>query len=161
MTKTGLSRPALRRAGAGAVILATTGAGLALAAKPVAGASYSGSYKGSKGSELTFTVSANGKRVTHVAADTPVKCPGTDGVGGLPYGSNGAGPISKAGTFRVTMKLLDQGPPGKQKTGGTEVVTGTFQSHGRAQGKVTAHLFQNGVCHGITVSYSARRVAAG
>jgi hypothetical protein len=124
-------------------------AGLALAAKPIKGGAYKGEFKGTPGTvtQISFDVSASGKRISDLYTETPIKCHG--GCGGTPSGTGGSGKISKRGTFTVKVKLTG---PGSTKAIGTDTVVGKFLSHGRAQGTVTSH-FKSG--SGEQVSWTA------
>jgi hypothetical protein len=125
-------------------------AGLALAAKPIEGAAYKGEFKGTPGTvtQISFDVSANGKRISDLYTETPFKCNG--GCGGTPSGTGGSGKISKRGTFTVKVKLTG---PGSTKAIGTDTVVGTFLSHGRAKGTVASHF--TGSSAGKKVSWTA------
>jgi hypothetical protein len=127
-------------------------AAAALAAKPKKGYIYDSSSPSKQ--SVYFKVSKNGKRVTSLQAGTPVKCPkNIGGVGGLPGSLKlGSAEISKQGTFKAKLTLVD---PGSHKKGGTETVTGKF-SDDHATGKVTDHFVNNsGVCKATTRSYTA------
>jgi hypothetical protein len=126
-----------RRLGAGGAIaagVALASAGIALASNAVKDGSYIGHYKGGMTEAISFQVSANGKRVVDLDAQTPFKCSG--GCGGVPSVTGGSAKISKKGTFELKVKLVG---PGSTKSFGTDTITGTFQSHGRAKGKISSH----------------------
>jgi hypothetical protein len=129
----GLSRR-LRRGGAFTAAALLASAGIALASNAIKGASYTGSYKVKVSDEISFTVSTNGKRVTDLSVATPFKCSG--GCGGVGSPSGGSAPISSAGKFKATLKLIE---PGSTKSFGTDTVVGTFLKHGKAKGTVTSH----------------------
>jgi hypothetical protein len=133
-----------------AAVMALACAGLALAAKPIKGAPYKGEFKGTPGTvvQISFDVSANGKRISDLYTETPFKCSG--GCGGTPSGTNGSAKLTKKGTFKATLKLTG---PGSTKTIGTDTVVGTFLSHGRAKGTVTSHFKSSSV--GEKVSWTA------
>lgn len=116
------------------VVTALAWAGIALAATPVKGGSYTGTYKGTVGDSISFKVSSNGKKLTGLYVSTPFKCSG--GCGGVPSGSNGSAKITRKGTFKAKLKLVG---PGGTKPIGTDTVVGRFLSHGRAKGTVTSH----------------------
>ncbi len=116
------------------VVTALAWAGIALAATPVKGGSYTGAYKGKVGDSISFTVASNGKKLTGLYVATPFKCSG--GCGGVPSGTGGSAKITKKGTFKATIKLTG---PGSTKAIGTDTVVGTFLAHGRAKGTVTSH----------------------
>jgi hypothetical protein len=125
-------------------------AGFALAAKPTRGAAYKGEFKGTPGTvtQISFDVSASGKRISDLYTETPFKCSG--GCGGTPSGTGGSGKISKRGTFTVKIKLTG---PGSTKAIGTDTVVGRFLSHGRAKGTVTSHFNHSSV--GEKISWTA------
>jgi len=116
----------------------TAGAGLALAAKQVKGATYVGHYKGASQvglDAIAFKVSANGRKLTFITVETPIKCNG--GCGGVGTPKGGTATIKRNGTFEVKLKIPAPGPGGKSE--GTDTVTGTFHAHGKASGTVTSH----------------------
>ncbi len=129
-----------------AAVLASSG--IALASNAVKGASYIGHYQGGVTEAISFTVSANGKRVTDLSVTTPFKCSGGCGGVGSPIG--GSARISEKGTFKITLKLVG---PGSTKSFGTDTVTGTFLKHGKAKGTVSSHFDADN--DGKTVSWTA------
>jgi hypothetical protein len=141
----------LRNAGliSAAVLFST--AGVAVASHAMRGASYSGTYKGRSTEGISFTVSANGDRVTHLVVTTPFRCAG--GCGGVANGGPGSARITKQGTFKVTLQLYF--PPGSHSSEGTDTVAGRFLAGGRAKGTVSSH-FTHG-SGGETVSWTANR----
>ncbi len=122
--------------------------GVALASNAVKGASYSGHYPGGVTTSISFTVSANGKRVTDLSVTTPFKCSGGCGGVGSPIG--GSARISEKGKFKITLKLV---APGSTKSFGADTVTGTFLKHGKATGTVSSHFDADN--DGKTVSWTA------
>jgi hypothetical protein len=124
-----------------AAVIALVCAGYALAAVPVKGGSYTGTYKGESGASISFKVSSNGKKLTGLYVSTPFKCSG--GCGGVPAGTAGSAKITKKGTFKTKVNLVG---PGATKPIGTDTVVGTFLSHGRAKGTVTSR-FSGGSGH--------------
>ncbi len=124
----------LRRGGAIAAGAALASAGIALASNAVKDGSYIGHYKGGMTAAISFKVSANGKQVVDLDAQTPFKCSGA--CGGVPSVTGASARISKKGTFELKVKLIG---PGSTKSFGTDTVTGTFQSRGRAKGEITSH----------------------
>jgi hypothetical protein len=124
-------------------------AGVALASRAIGDASYSGTYKGRPTEGISFTVSANGERVTHLRVDTPFRCNG--GCGGVASGGPGSTRIAGNGTFKVTLPLYF--PPGSHSSEGTDTVTGKFLSGGRAKGTVSSH-FKHGSA-GETITWTA------
>jgi len=131
---------------AAAAVLAS--AGIALASDAIGGASYSGHYQGRVTDTISFTVSANGKRLTDLSVTTPFKCSG--GCGGVTSPIGGSARISSKGKFKATLKLLE---PGSTTSYGSDTVTGTFLKHGKAKGTVTSHFDHGG--SGETVSWTA------
>lgn len=128
-------------------------AGIALAMAPQRGWTYTTAPAAKV--FVFFKVSADGKRVTNVGAGIAVKCRG--GAGGFPSARPGSGKITKHGTFKVTLKLY---PPGRsrQKSSGTDTITGKFVAGGKANGTVRTYFNgQNAAsfCRGITRSYTA------
>jgi hypothetical protein len=140
----------LGRGGALAAATVLASAGVALASDAIRGASYSGHYQGRATDTISFTVSANGKRVVDLSVSTPFKCGG--GCGGVESPSGGSALISKKGKFEATLKLME---PGSTQVYGSDTVTGTFLKHGKAIGKVSSH-FNRGSA-GETVSWTATR----
>jgi hypothetical protein len=104
-----------------------------MAAAPVKGGTYRGTYTGGTVSAIYFKVSASGKKVIDLSVVTPFECSG--GCGGIPNGTGGSAKITKKGAFKVKLKLTGAG---STKTIGTDTVVGTFLSHGRAKGTVTS-----------------------
>lgn len=97
-----------------------------------------------------FKVSANGKKVIDLSADTPFKCSG--GCGGVGSATAGTAKISSKGTFKATLKIM--APGSTTKSEGTDTITGKFVSHGRAKGTVASH-FKTGKSSDEKVSWSA------
>jgi hypothetical protein len=139
----------VRNTGFLAAVLVFATAGVALASHAIGGASYSGTYKGRPSEGLSFKVSANGRKVTHLIVETPFHCNG--GCGGVASGGPGSARVSKTGTFKVTLQLYF--PPGSHSSEGSDTVTGKFLASGRAKGTVSSH-FTHGSA-GETVSWTA------
>jgi hypothetical protein len=139
----------LRSLGLIAAAAVFASAGVAFASRAIGGASYSGTYKGRPTEGISFKVSANGKRVTHLTVETPFQCSG--GCGGVATGGPGSAQITRNGTFKVTLQLYF--PPGSHSSEGTDTVTGMFLASGRAKGTVSSH-FTHG-SGGETVSWNA------
>lgn len=113
-------------------------AGVAVAARPIAGATYSGSFipGNPRTTPVSFKVSTDGKRVGSFAvAIPPVACQG--GAFGNPEA--GSAPVSKTGRFTVKLKLYFAP---RHSTNGELVVTGTFLAKGHEQGKISS-IFTN------------------
>jgi hypothetical protein len=124
-------------------------AGVALAAHPIKGATYTGTFGPVIAHEsITFNVSHNGKRVSSFALSSfPVGCQG--GAFGSPQ--PGSGRISRKGKFRVTLKLFFAP---NHSTTGTVVVTGRFLRAGKEKGTIGTH-FKTSGCD-KTESYLAK-----
>jgi hypothetical protein len=116
-------------------IVAVLVTGVALAAKPVKGATYSGSITRGVGTTtfpISFKVTKSGKHVSNfkLANAYPVYCQG----GGFPtMGAGGFGRITKKKTFSVNLPLTNFMT---KKPEGSIVVSGKFGAHGSASGKV-------------------------
>jgi hypothetical protein len=107
-------------------------AGVALAAQPKKGASYSGTFKGITSDAVSFKVSANGKKVSGFAIpNPPAGCQG----GGFGSASGGMATVSKQGTFKITLSLVFAPA---HRTNGTVVVSGKFDKHGTESGKISS-----------------------
>jgi hypothetical protein len=123
-------------------IVAVLATGVALAAKPVKGATYSGSITRGVGTTtfpISFKVSNNGKKVSNVklANAYPVYCQG----GGFPtMGAGGSGRITKKKTFSVKLPLTNFMT---KKPAGSIVVSGKFGADGSASGKVKTAITGN------------------
>jgi hypothetical protein len=122
-----------------AVVLLAT-ASVALAARPVKGATYRGTIQWSRNAidkfPIAFKVSRNGRDVTgfRLADSFPVYCQG----GGFPaIGSGGSGKVGKQGTFTAKLPLKDTTT---QKPEGFIVVTGRFVAGDGVSGKVRTDL---------------------
>ncbi|HTZ63815.1 MAG TPA: hypothetical protein VMB51_06895 [Solirubrobacteraceae bacterium] len=139
---------AIFRAGVVAVAAALTIAGGALASTATPGATYTGHYLGRPTDEISFKVSANGKKLIDLMVDTPFKCNG--GCGGVGTPNAGSASISK-GKFKAVLKIPAPGPGAQAE--GTDTVTGTFAKHGQAKGTVASHFYSSS--SGETVSWTA------
>lgn len=129
--KTQLHRLLLRTAAVGATV-ALIGTGVALAAKPLKGATYSGSFTGEVYNTISFKVSSNGKKVSSFNIPSPpAGCQG----GGFGSASGGTATVSKQGTFKVTLNIVFAP---EHKTNGTVLITGKFGKHGRQSGKISS-----------------------
>lgn len=138
---------ASRATGLALCVVALT-AGLALAAaKPVAGASYSGKTQQAYPQTVSFKVSANGKRVTKLLVPVELGCQG----GGLGPPKPGTAKITAKHTFKVTLYLRN---PSGAATQEKETVTGTFGKHRKESGTIKS-VFTFGGC-GTTVKYSTK-----
>jgi hypothetical protein len=117
------------------MIVALAATGVALAAKPVKGATYAGTIQRDVGNitfPISFKVSKNGKTVSSfkLADSFPVYCQG----GGFPHiGDGGSGSITKKGTFTAKLPLL---AISTNKRDGLVVISGKFIRGGTASGKV-------------------------
>jgi len=143
----------LRTVGLTAAAVVFASAGAAFASVAIGGASYSGTYKGRPTEGISFKVSANGKKVTHLVVDTPFRCNG--GCGGVASGGPGSARITRNGKFKVTLQLYF--PPGSRSSEGTDTVTGRFLANGRAKGTVSSHFKHSS--GGETVSWAASPIS--
>ncbi len=111
-------------------------AGAVLAAAPVKGATYKGKFKaGFDMPKISFKVSADGKRVTHLhTSDVGLYCVGGGGV--VPTNFKDA-TISANGTFKSTAKDIIKIGPRKGQVGENLKITGTFKSGGKESGTMT------------------------
>jgi hypothetical protein len=129
--KTQLHKLLLRAAAVGGTI-ALVGTGVALAAKPLKGATYSGAFTGEAYNTISFKVSSNGKKVSGFNIPSPpVGCQG----GAFGSASGGTATVSKKGTFKVTLNIVFAP---QHKTNGTVLVTGKFGQHGSESGKISS-----------------------
>lgn len=132
------TRKRVAAAGIAALAAAWALAGVAVAARPIDGALYSGSFTPGSPSTtpVSFKVSADGKKVGSFAiAIPPVACQG--GAFGNPQA--GSAMVSKTGTFTVTLKLYFAP---RHSTNGDLVVTGAFLAKGHERGKISS-IFTN------------------
>jgi hypothetical protein len=131
----------------GAVLLAV--AGIALAAKPKAGYTYS---TPSTANPSVFFKSASSKKLTDFSAGLALKCKlkVCGGIGGIKSFTRTSVKVSKTGTFKVTGNILAV----NNKKLGTETVTGKFVSATKVKGKVETHA-NLGQYKGVTESYTA------
>lgn len=147
-------RIALALGGALMVCAALSTAGVALAAAPQKGWTYS--TQATAKVLVTFKVSADGRKLTNLNAGIAVKCNGS--AGGFPSARRpGSGNITKKGIFKVVLKLYPPGAAG-QKSSGTDTVIGKFVRGGKATGTVrTRFNGQNAksFCIGVNRNYTA------
>jgi hypothetical protein len=136
------------------VITAGAGSAVALAAKPVKGATYSGDITRvirAAGQNhlitwaISFKVSANGKQVKSFtfANDYPIYCQG----GGFGTPQSKTVKVSSRGTFRAKLTLYFA--PEHQKQGFL-IVTGKFGGHGKESGSVKTDFTRFHNCNGST-----------
>ena len=140
------------------VVAALVAAAVAMAAKPVKGATYTGTIVRSVGNSsfpISFKVSKNGKTVSgfKLANDYPIYCQG----GGFPtLGTGRAAKISKKGTFMEKLPLKSVRSPGTGE--GSVIITGKFAGHGSVSGKVKTDIggttFKN--CNGTSPFTAAK-----
>jgi len=108
--------------------------GMASAATPLHGATYSGSFgpPSSFAPTISFKVSANGKVVNKFQVPSPpVGCQG----GEFGSASGGSAEVSKAGKFSITLNLIFAQ---RNSTTGHVVITGMFQTKGTEKGSITS-----------------------
>ncbi len=147
--RAGILKRGLFGAGTLAVMATFVLGGVAVASSATAGATYVGHYKGRSTDQITFKISANGKKVIDLSVATPFKCNG--GCGGVGSPSPGSASISKSGKFKAVLTI--NAPGSTTKAEGTDTVTGTFGKHGEATGTVKSHF--NRSSSGETVSWTA------
>lgn len=123
--------------------------GIALAAKPKVGYTYS---TPSIGSPSVFFKATGRTKLTEFSAGLALKCKSKTcgGFGGIKSFTRNSVKVSKKGTFKVTGNILAV----NNKKLGTETVTGKFVSATRVTGKVTTHA-NLGQYKGVTKSYTA------
>lgn len=123
--------------------------GIALAAKPKAGYTYS---TPSTGSASVFFKAVSRTKLTDFSAGLAIKCKSKTcgGFGGVKSFTRNSVKISKKGTFKVSGNILTV----NNKKLGTETVTGKFVSATKVTGKVTTHA-NLGQYKGVTKSYTA------
>jgi hypothetical protein len=123
--------------------------GIALAAKPKAGYTYS---TPSTASPSVFFEAVSRGKLTDFSAGLALKCKlqTCGGFGGIKSFSRTSVKVSKKGTFKVSGDILAV----NNKKLGTETVTGKFVSATRVKGKVTTHA-NLGQYKGVTKSYTA------
>jgi hypothetical protein len=126
--------------------------GIALAAKPKAGYTYS---TPSIGSPSVFFKATSRTKLTDFSAGLALKCKSKTcgGFGGIKSFTRNSVKVSKKGTFKVSGNILAV----NNKKLGTETVTGKFVSATKVTGKVTTHA-NLGQYKGVTKSYTATRV---
>ena len=132
----------------GAVLLLVA-VGIALAAKPKAGYTYS---TPSTTSPSVFFKAVSRMKLTEFSAGLALKCKvkTCGGFGGIKSFTRNSVKVSKTGTFRVSGNILAV----NNKKLGTETVTGRFVSATKVKGKVTTHA-NLGQYKGVTESYTA------
>jgi len=128
--------------------------GIALAAKPTAGDTYSAEASSTEPFVNFKAVSA--KKLTDLTAGPALKC-GKGYEGGLPTGffKRSSTKVSNRGTFKAGGKLPDTGTKV-----GTETITGKFVSSTKVIGTVTTVYNEqskgkSGTCWGVTQHYMA------
>jgi hypothetical protein len=123
--------------------------GIALAAKPKAGYTYSTPSTGS--ASVSFKAVSRTK-LTDFSAGLALKCKSKTcgGFGGVKSFTRNSVKVSKKGTFKVSGNILTV----NNKKLGTETVTGKFVSATKVTGKVTTHA-NLGPYKGVTKSYTA------
>jgi hypothetical protein len=130
-----------------AAILAT--AGIALAARPVKGAKYSGPVDVTAALTLSFKVSGSGKKVTAIKVSPSL--PNSCGYGGpLPTQTSNPAKI-KHGKF--TAKVTDTTTNGDVST--TAKITGKFLAKRKEKGRIKATVPSNESCNG-SFSYATK-----
>jgi hypothetical protein len=116
-----------------AAVAMLAAAGVVLAAAPVRGATYKGTFKaGFDTVRLSFKVSSNGKRVTNLrVTDTGLYCAGGGGVSPVHFKDAS---IAANGTFKSTGEYKIAIGPRKGQIGQKLAITGTFKTGKREGG---------------------------
>jgi hypothetical protein len=130
-------------------LLLLAAVGIALAAKPKAGYTYS---TPSTKSPSVFFKAGSRTKLTEFSAGLALECKSKTcgGFGGVKSFSRNSVKVSKKGTFKVSGNILTV----SNKKLGTETVTGKFVSATKVTGKVTTHA-NLGQYKGVTKSYTA------
>ncbi len=123
--------------------------GIALAAKPKSGYTYS---TPSTGSPSVYFNAVGAKKLTDFSAGLALKCKSKTcgGFGGIKSLTSNSVKVSKTGTFKVSGKILTV----NNKRLGTEIATGKFVSATKVKGTVTTHA-NLGEYKGVTKRYTA------
>jgi hypothetical protein len=123
--------------------------GIALAAKPKAGYTYS--TPGPTSPSVYFDA-VSAKKLTDFSAGLALKCKAKTcgGFGGVKSLTSNSVKVSKTGTFKVSGNILTV----NNKKLGTEIVTGKFAGATKVTGTVTTHA-SLGEYKGVTKSYKA------
>ncbi len=124
-------------------------AGIALAAKPVNGKTYSGTVTGDTTQTVSFTVAKNGKSLGSLNVPIAIRCAG--GFGGIGLKAPKKIAISSKGTFKATLKAYGAG---NGKSFGKETVTGKFLAGSKEAGKIKGALTGLSSCHNVTLKYT-------
>lgn len=123
-------------------------AGIARAARPVAGYTY---HTASTASPSVYFKAASATRLTEFSAGLALHCKSScGGFGGVRSLTKNSVRVSKAGKFTVTGNILSV----TNKKLGTETVSGKFVSGTKVIGKVTTHATL-GTYVGVTKSFTA------
>jgi hypothetical protein len=132
------------------LIVALAATGVAFAAKPVKGATYTGTIQRYVTFPISFKVSKNGKKVSHfkLVGGYPLYCQG----GGFPNLTGaGSGSVSKKGKFTAKLPVTEKviKPLGRA---GFVIITGKFGAHGTVSGKVKTDITDKSfkTCDGST-----------
>lgn len=134
---------------ASSFVLVLAVVGIALAAQPKAGYTYS---TPSTTSPSVYFKAASAKKLTEFSAGLALKCKAKTcgGFGGVRSLAKNSVKVAKSGTFLVRGNILTI----DNKKLGTETVTGKFVSATKVKGKVTTHA-NLGPYKGVTESYTA------
>jgi hypothetical protein len=149
-----VSRTHALKLGVATGLVTAAAAAAALAASPLKGATYHGSWgTAPAGGTVQFKVSANGKKVSGFnLGSVPLNCQGV-----IPQANSSSATVSKAGKFAATLTLFFP-PTQPSRHVGTLVVSGTFHKGRKESGtlavKYSSHGFSKSC--GETVSYSAK-----
>jgi hypothetical protein len=134
---------------ASGALLLLAAVGIALAAKPTAGHTYS--TPGAASPSVYFKA-VSAKKLTDFSAGLALECKSKTcgGFGGIRSLARNSVKVSKTGTFKVSGNILAV----NNKKLGTETVTGKFVSATKVTGTVTTHA-NLGQYKGVTKSYTA------
>jgi hypothetical protein len=128
-------------------------AGVALAAKPVKGGSYSGMLS-DRQITVSFKVSASGKSVTKLRiTDLPFYCEGGGRITPIKFKNTA---VSKQGTFTSTGRFVISEGPNKGQVGANLKITGKFKRGRKESGTLKTTYPKSPECTGkSTYSTSA------
>jgi hypothetical protein len=138
----------------GTGLVTAVAAAAALAANPIKGATYNGSWgTAPAGGTVQFKVSSSGKKVSGFRlGSVPLKCQGV-----IPLANSGSATVSKTGKFVATLSLFFP-PTQPSRHVGTVVVSGTFLKGRKESGKLATKYSGHGFNKSCdkTVTYSTK-----
>jgi hypothetical protein len=149
-----MPRRSIAAAIATGLVTAAVIASAAVAANPVKGATYKGTW-GTKlnGGSVQLKVLGSGRQVSNFKlSPVPLHCQGV-----IPSMGSASVAVSKQGTFTARLALYFP-PTLPSRHVGTLTVSGTFLSHGRERGQLVAKYGSHGFSKscGETVKYSTK-----